>query len=386
VSEPATTDAGSLRILLIDDSEADQLVTQAILAQIETLDCKVEWVPTFETGLEALKTNAHDLVIIDYFLDQSYSGLDLISEARELGIHAPTIMLTGKGSRNVDLEAAKRGASDYLEKGKIDPPSLDRSIRYALERARSERELRDSEERHRGMFDHLPVGLYRASLDGEMVDANPALVRMLGHPGPAVLQEKYAAHLYVNADDRERFWTMLDEYGVVRGFESQLETADGETVRVRNTARLHRGPAGEPLYIEGAVEDISDLRRHEHLKRVEARFRALFEVTRCGIVLVDEDRNIIAANPAVADAMGIGRDELELSSAIDLMAPDERHQLTVDLQDLFEGVTDRVQGERRFSAPDGREFWAHLNCTLIRGPEGNPDQALMLLEELPQDG
>lgn len=386
MSDPATTDATPLRILLIDDSEADQLVTRTILAQIETLDCDVEWVPTFDEGLEALQRHEHDLVIVDYFLDHSHSGLELISEARELGIRAPTIMLTGKGSRNVDVEAAKRGASDYLQKGQINPDSLDRSIRYALERARSEKELRDSEERHRGMFDHLPVGLYRASLDGEMVDANPALVRILGHPTPEVLQEKYAAHLYVNEEDRPRFWSMLEESGVVRGFESQMETVEGDWVRIRNTARLHRGPAGEPLYIEGAVEDITDLTRHEHLKRVAARFRALFEITRSGIALVDQDGNIVRANPSLAQATGRSRDELELSTAVDLMAPEEKHQLSVNLRDLFEGEVDRVGGERKLVTRDGREFWAYLSGTLVRGPEGNPDQVLIVLEELPQDG
>src|SRR5688572_30170427 len=155
----------------------------------------------------------------------------------------------------------KAGASDYLVKGRVDPDQLERTIRYALERVRAEEALRDSEERHRGMFDHLPIGLYRASPDGAFMDANPALVRILGYPDPKTLQDVYSAELYVNAGDRRRFRDMLDRYGVARGFETRLERTDGSTVLVRNTARAHRGTDGSILYIEGAVEDVSDLDR-----------------------------------------------------------------------------------------------------------------------------
>lgn len=105
------------------------------------------------------------------------------------------IMLTGRGNLHVDVGAMKAGASDYLVKGKVDPDLLERLIRYGRERVRAEEALRDSEERHRGMFDHLPIGLYRTSPEGEFLDANPALVRILGYPDPKALQERYAAEL-----------------------------------------------------------------------------------------------------------------------------------------------------------------------------------------------
>src|SRR5690606_4207489 len=106
--------------------------------------------------------------------------------------------------------------------------------------------------RHRGMFDHLPIGLYRVSPEGAFMDANPALVRILGYPDPRSIQDVYSKELYVHPDDRHRFREMLDRYGVARGFETRLERADGTSVLVRNTARAHRGRDGRILYIEGA--------------------------------------------------------------------------------------------------------------------------------------
>src|SRR5690606_16479820 len=123
-------------------------------------------------------------------------GLDLVREAKERRVRAPMIMLTGRGTREVDLEAMRAGAADYLVKGRIDPDALERSIRYALERRRAQEALRDSEERHRGMFDHLPIGLYRATPGGEFMDANPALVRILGYPDPQTLRDVHSRNLF----------------------------------------------------------------------------------------------------------------------------------------------------------------------------------------------
>ena len=108
------------------------------------------------------------------------------------------------------------------------------------------------------MFDHLPIGLFRISTEGDLMDANPALVHILGYPDPETLQTAYAAELFVDPADRQRFAEMLDQYGVARGFETRLKRTDGTLVLVRNTARAHRAADGRILYVEGAVEDITD--------------------------------------------------------------------------------------------------------------------------------
>ncbi len=87
----------------------------------------------------------------------------------------------------------RAGAADYLVKGRIEPEDLERSIRYALDRVEALRALRESEERHRGMFDNLPIGVYRCTPNGGFLDANPALIRILGYPDIATLGGVYAS-------------------------------------------------------------------------------------------------------------------------------------------------------------------------------------------------
>lgn len=246
-----------IRVLLVDDDQGDFVMTEQLISQVGSGTMELEWVSTYDEAIGALEKDEHDLYLVDYLLEDK-DGLEVIRAAKRLGIRAPLIMLTGRGDRDVDLKAMEAGASDYLVKGKIDPELMERSIRYALDRARAREALRESERRHREFFDHLPIGLHRTTPDGRVVDANPALARTLGYPDRDTLQEVYAANLYVKPGERERFLELVERDGQVVGFETQLERFDGETIDVRNSARAVRDEDGEIIYLEGVVEDLSE--------------------------------------------------------------------------------------------------------------------------------
>jgi len=91
--------------------------------------------------LEAIRRNQHDAYLLDYRLGED-SGLQLLHEALKNGCRAPMILLTGQGDRAVDIEAMKAGAADYVVKGQVDGPLLERSIRYAIERMWAEEETK----------------------------------------------------------------------------------------------------------------------------------------------------------------------------------------------------------------------------------------------------
>src|SRR5207237_7264187 len=74
--------------------------------------------------------------LVDYRLG-AQNGIDFLRAALEQGCQAPIILLTGQGEREIDLEAMKAGAADYLVKGGLNSGLLERSIRYAIERKRA---------------------------------------------------------------------------------------------------------------------------------------------------------------------------------------------------------------------------------------------------------
>ena len=119
------------------------------------------------------------------------------------------------------------------------------------------------QERHRRLFENLPVGLYRSTPQGELLDVNGALVRLLGYPDRAALLATPAVKLYANPEDRVRWQELMQREGVLAGFEVQWRRFDGTRIWVRESARLVRDAAGRAAYYEGCVEDITARKRFE---------------------------------------------------------------------------------------------------------------------------
>ncbi|NIT89909.1 MAG: PAS domain S-box protein [Gemmatimonadetes bacterium] len=385
VPEGGSVEAERIKVLLVDDDQGDFEMTRAMISKIETREIDLEWVSTYEEGIDALEEDEHDVYLIDYYLEDR-TGMDLLREAERRSLHAPLIMLTGRGNREVDLEAMRAGAADYLVKGRIDPELLERSIRYALERFRAERALRESEARHRGIFDHLPIGLYRSSPDGELIDANPALVRILGYPDRDALAGRYAPSFYVNPEDRERFWELLETDGVARGFESWIERADGREARVRNTARIHRNRDGSVAYVEGALEDVTAAHRARDAESGRERFHAVYEEGAIGIALVDLEGIVMEVNPAFRRGFGYSAGKVEGRALADLAYAEERPALAKALGSVAAGERERDRGDRRWTTGDGTPVRARTTTSLIRNAEGEPDHLLVLFENLSDTG
>mgnify|MGYP001482034254 CR=1 FL=1 len=129
----------SIRVLLVDDDEDDYFITKELLQDCEGIRFQLDWLDSYDDGLIAIPRNEYDVYLIDYFLGDG-NGLDLMRESIEMGCDHPIIILTGLGGRDIDLNAMHNGAADYLVKGQIDAPLLERSIRYAIERRRAQKE------------------------------------------------------------------------------------------------------------------------------------------------------------------------------------------------------------------------------------------------------
>lgn len=117
--------------------------------------------------------------------------------------------------------------------------------------------------RNRALFERVPVGLYRSTPDGRLLDANEALVRLLGYPDRAALLAANAVQVYANPEDRARWQQLMDQEGVLSDFEVEWRRYDGTVIWVRESARVVRDAAGRPAYYEGSAEDVTARKRFE---------------------------------------------------------------------------------------------------------------------------
>ena len=167
-----------IRILLVEDDEDDYLLTRDCVRAIRPGQMELEWVDREDQALAALASGNHDVCLLDYRLGP-VTGLELLQQARQQGWRGPAILLTGQEDDAIDQLAQEAGAADFIEKSQLTPTLLGRSIRYALQHARTLEVLRRSQESFRSLIERLPDGL--AVQDGErLVYVNPALVSLLG--------------------------------------------------------------------------------------------------------------------------------------------------------------------------------------------------------------
>jgi diguanylate cyclase (GGDEF)-like protein len=133
----------TIRILLVDDDEDDYLILRDYLVELSGQSkYALDWAQTYQAGLTQILRANHDIYLVDHYLG-AFSGLDLLQEAVQAGCQAPVIMVTGQSDREIDQAALVAGATDYLVKSQIDGQLLERSIRYALERNRLLKKIRE---------------------------------------------------------------------------------------------------------------------------------------------------------------------------------------------------------------------------------------------------
>jgi signal transduction histidine kinase len=120
------------KILLVEDDEDDYLITRDMLSEARKQKIALDWARNIELGKQAMEKNHYDVILVDYDLGEQ-SGLDLLHKLKSIETISPVIVLTGNGSYEVDIEAMKAGAADYLDKNQVNGHLLERTIRYAIE-------------------------------------------------------------------------------------------------------------------------------------------------------------------------------------------------------------------------------------------------------------
>jgi len=131
----------AIKVLLVEDDEDDYIFIRNLLADVGEDTYVVDWAESYEKALEKMACEENHVCLVDYRLGV-HDGLEIMRDAKERGARMPVIFVTGQEDYHVDLDAMRSGAVDYLVKSQLTGPLLDRSIRYAIERWRSEQVLR----------------------------------------------------------------------------------------------------------------------------------------------------------------------------------------------------------------------------------------------------
>lgn len=239
-------------ILLVDDTAADcdlaALVLNGAFGEVA-----VEPIRDAGALTRALAAHRFGLVITELELGW-IDGTEVVRLVRELKPDCAVILFTRALSAEIVDEAIRLGVDAYVSKDSAGFTRLPFAVRSALYRARRRAMESAREAPYRRVFEDLPVGVFLATSDGEVLEANAAMARTLGFDSPEELTRRSLRHFFVQQTAAERWRATLEKAGSVEGFEAELRKADGAPIRVRLRTSFIEGEIVQTRQLLGMME------------------------------------------------------------------------------------------------------------------------------------
>jgi PAS domain S-box-containing protein len=250
----------SARILIVDDDEDDFIITREYIHSIPGNEFVIDWASNYKDGVKRLLAHDYDLYFVDYRLGAK-SGVDFLKEALAHKCEEPIVLLTGKGNYEVDIQAMKFGAVDYLIKTDLAIEKLERCIRYALERADTLKALRANERKYRSIFEKSKDVVFVTDFDLNFKDVNDAIENLLGYSKEQMLTMNLS-DLVDQQQHKEFLQQAIAERQEINDLELVLITGDNEKKYCVITLTNEVGEQDES-YVQGIIHDISNLKKVE---------------------------------------------------------------------------------------------------------------------------
>jgi PAS domain S-box-containing protein len=179
-------------------------------------------------------------------------------------------------------------------------------------RKRREEELKVSEEDYKRLFENVRSGIYVSTKEGKFLNANQALLDMLGYESKEeFLKINIATDLYLNPEDRRKWQEMIERDGYVKDYEVDFKRKDGKAISVLHTAHVLYDQHGKVIGYEGMNVDQSQRKKMERdLKEAYDFLDKIIKSSPNAIMATDMKGNIIIWNSGAEETLGYKAEEV----------------------------------------------------------------------------
>ena len=245
-----------IKILMVEDMSTDVELVQLELKRAK-ISFKSKVVMEEKDFLREIQDFKPDIVLSDYSLPQ-FNGLEALQLTRKNFPHLPFILVTGSTNEEIAVECMKQGADDYVLKRSL--KRLPTALENAIERKKVQLEKEEAQARYHSLFENSLDGIYRITPDGKFIEANPALVKMLG------CQSKEELFLLNTPKGLGFLRTRQDgKLEQSRTFSISVNNKPGSQIWIEDNSRAVCNEEGEISYYEGIVRDITERKKAEEM-------------------------------------------------------------------------------------------------------------------------
>jgi len=151
------------------------------------------------------------------------------------------------------------------------------AVQDITQRKKAEAALQNSQRKYKTLTENIHVGIYRIdkSPDGRILEANSALLKMFGYNNKSELLGVNVYDLFLNPDDRKRFFRKMMYEGSIRNDEVKLKKKDGSVIICSVSAATIKDEKGEVKYYDGAIEDITEQKALESQVQMAQKMKAI---------------------------------------------------------------------------------------------------------------
>lgn len=261
-----------MHVLLIEDNEDDAVLIRDALSEQTGETFTVDWADRLETGLARLASARADAVLVDLSLPDN-QGLEIVDEVRKQRHDAPVVVLTGLDDEAVAERALRRGAQDYLVKGRLTADGLRRAIRYAVGRNHVEQALRKSEERFQLACRATRDAIWDWDIETDILTWNDTYQVVFGH-GPSHKENRLRTwseriHPEERAAVMENLDMVLHSPENLWTAEYRFRRTDGTYAHTLNRGYVVRDGNGSPRRMIGTMIDITDRRQADRQRAAQ---------------------------------------------------------------------------------------------------------------------
>ncbi|MCF8229751.1 MAG: PAS domain S-box protein [Bacteroidales bacterium] len=225
--------------------------------------------------------------------------------------------------------------------------------------------LQESEERYHDLLNSIPIGIYKTNPEGKFIQANNALLKLLGFSNKYALKNYNVKDFYVDPDSRKQNLQELDEKGLCTST-LLLKKKNGEHFWALDYSKAVKDEKGRVISYDGALRDISERVKSRKAEAAEReKFEKLTKYLKSAVYTFDHEGFFDYTNIAMQEITAYSHEELKKMHFWDLIHPE--HRKKVKDRGLQRLAGDNIEGsyEFRIIRKDGRVRWIEISNAKI---------------------